>query len=130
MVIKVLSDTARQQRLLGDPEHINHPSVCQPPSIIAASPALSSCWSSIHSCLFPSSLFLLAFLKVRAFSNYTAKKKNGAELCLRAANSPCHAVFTSGSKGRKHEEATRHSTRIHFNVNLKAIAGKVLLYHC
>lgn len=65
LVIKVLSDTARQQRLLGDPEHINHPSVCQPPSIIAASPALSSCWSSLHSCLFPSSLFLLAFLSAR-----------------------------------------------------------------
>lgn len=87
LVIKVLSDTARRQRLLGDPEHINHPSVCQPPSIIAASPALSSCWSSLHSCLFPSSLFLLAFLKVCAFSSYTAKKRNGAELCLRPAKS-------------------------------------------
>lgn len=85
LVIKVFSDMARQQRLLGDPGHINHPSVCQPPSIIAASPALSSCWSSLDSCLFPSSLFLLAFLKVRAFSNYTAKKKKW-----------CRALFTCG----------------------------------
>lgn len=31
LVIRVLSDAARQQCLLGDPQYIIHPSVCQPP---------------------------------------------------------------------------------------------------
>lgn len=64
--MKAVSDTARQQCLLGDLQHIIHPSVCESPSTVSLPFHPTGPLTPVSA----SALFLLALLTVSPFSGY------------------------------------------------------------